>query len=260
MYDLFRDFLARAPARRSLFGGGAHRHPIPEHVAACLALQQAQVALLPTDCLVQAFEQIGRAPQRDVCPGTLPRPRTQGLRKGAQKRGHRLWLACCPCVAKALSASPTRAGDVRGLPRAGSGSHGALALLWGGATRSRRGHTRGIDALGIREGIRHVFALVDETVLMRHPREMAVERLGQALGALTDHPWGRCFRHPCGLPGSHPRPPGRSLLLGGQGPGPALPGAITPEAPGRQPAPRLLTFPRALAPPGILCALAGGHG
>jgi hypothetical protein len=42
-------------------------------------LQHANVALLPADFLVKAFEQIGRANQRHVCSGKLHRQITSGF-------------------------------------------------------------------------------------------------------------------------------------------------------------------------------------
>jgi hypothetical protein len=69
VYDLFREFLALAPARSSLFDGCAHRPLDTEHVAAYLALQHANVALLPAHSLVKAFEQIGHAHQRHCALG-----------------------------------------------------------------------------------------------------------------------------------------------------------------------------------------------
>ena len=49
--------------------------------------------------------------------------------------------------------------------------------------------------------IRNIFDLVADAALMRHPIQMAVQRLFQSLAPVTDDQLRRLFRHPFGVQG-----------------------------------------------------------
>jgi hypothetical protein len=107
--------------------------------------------------------------------------------------------------------------------------------------------------------IRNVFDLVENTALMRHPREMAVQCLFEPRAPVTDDQLGGLFRHPFGIQGPHQRPPGWGILVGGQVPRENLPMAIGPDTQGGQHDALLLAFHGSLSPTAILCDLTRGH-
>ena len=51
-----------------------------------------------------------------------------------------------------------------------------------------------------------VFDLVEDTALMRHPIQMALQRLFEPWAPVTDDQLGGLFRHPFGVQGPHQRP------------------------------------------------------
>ena len=137
VYALFREFSALASPHGPLFGGCAHGHHIPQHVAAGRTLAHAKGARLSADGLLQAFEPIRRAPQRDIRPWNMPRQGPQGRRKVMAHGGHRLRLSGLPGVAQPLRPSPPLALDIRRVKRARIGPESLLTLLVGLTTRRR---------------------------------------------------------------------------------------------------------------------------
>jgi hypothetical protein len=65
VYDLFREFSVSEHKRCSLFGGLACGHQIPDHLTAALTLKHADIALLPSDFLMKALQQVRGANPRD---------------------------------------------------------------------------------------------------------------------------------------------------------------------------------------------------
>ena len=193
VYDLLREFSALPSTRGPLFGGFSHGYHIPQHVAAGRTLQHANVTLLSTDFLMKAFEQMRRANQRDIRPWKMHRQITQSLLKIMEKGGHRLRLAGLPGVAKHLGLRPNLALDIESVHLARIGQDGLLMFLFGLTTRWRRAlPSRAL--LPLLQVIRNVFDLVEDTALMRHPIQMAIQRLFEPLASVTDDQLGGLFR------------------------------------------------------------------
>src|SRR5262249_4799733 len=185
---------------------------------------------------------------------------TQGLLKVMEKGGHRLWLSSLPGVTKHLRPPPNLALDIRRVNLARIGQDSLLTRLFGLTTWRRRGRPSLAYPLPIVQVIRNVFDLVEDAALMRHPIQMAVERLFEPLAPVTDDQLGGLFRHPLGIQGSDKRAPGGSILLGDQVPQENLPMPIWPETQGGQHHALLFAFDGALSPTTILGDLPSGHG
>lgn len=65
VYGLFREFCGSILKSRSLFGPLPHRQEIPDDLTTLLALEHPDVTLFAPRLLMESFEQIGRADQRD---------------------------------------------------------------------------------------------------------------------------------------------------------------------------------------------------
>ena len=95
---------------------------------------------------------------------------------------------------------------------------------------------------------------------MRHPIQMAVQRLFKSLGPVTHYQLGRLFRDPLGVEGPYKCTPGGRIFFHGKLPGQNLPMPIVPEAQGRQHDPFLFVFHRPAPPAAVSFPLASGYG
>jgi hypothetical protein len=68
-----------------------------------------------------------------------------------------------------------------------------------GAPEDRRRYKHKVILLPIGPGSCNVFELVEETALMRHAIEMAVQCLFESWASFTDDQLGGLFRHPLGI-------------------------------------------------------------
>src|SRR5215471_715309 len=215
VYDLLRAFSALASTQGPLLGGFSHGHHIPQHVAAGHTLQHANVTLLPADFLMKAFEQIRRAYQRDIRPWKMHRQVTQSLLKVLEKGCHRLGLSGLPSVAKHLRPRPNLACHICSVNLARIGQDGPLTFLFGLTIRWPRGLPCLNQPIPVSQVIRNVFDLVEDTALMRHPIQMAVQRLCEPRAPITHDQLGGLFRHPLGVQGPHERTPSWGILISG---------------------------------------------
>src|SRR5262245_13686205 len=190
----------------------AHSQPLPLHDARCLAISRRLPYTTahrrrPHFVTCQGHATVCGFPYASVranssCESARHTPvenAPSDSPRSAPSHGKRLppLAARVPPRCREIPApTPALICDIGSVNLARIGQDGPLTLLCGLMTRRRRGLPSLAYPLPIEPGSCDVFELVEETALMRHAIQMAVQCLFESLASVTDDQLGGLFRHP----------------------------------------------------------------